>query len=203
MSAPALVYLIGPPGSGKSTLMAALTAGIPSWAGTQPFAHVVYGDPYVPSAVQLGKVRPSFSGTDALSMAVQPLALRWLNNTQLARLILGEGDRLGNRSFLMDPTLRARYRRYVVLIDMPWEMAAERRAKRAAALGVAEQNPTWLRGRYTKVANLADDLLDDPNFVVLKPEPVEALVRSLLEQIPELRRLTEWQAQVRSDSADT
>lgn len=196
-----LIYLIGEPGAGKSTLMARLTDGVPSWEGSQPFAHVVYGDPYVPTAIQLGRVRDSFSGTDALSMSVQPLALRWLSNAMPARLVLGEGDRLGTGSFLLDRGLRMRYRVLPVLIEVPPEVAADRRAQRVRDLGGKPQNATWVAGRVSKVTNLVRVLRAmGPVFVVDGSQPPDALVRSVVDQLPDLRRLTEWQAQPMSGS---
>lgn len=146
-----LLYLIGQPGSGKSTLVAGLTAGVPSAPVEKPFAHIVWGSG--PAVIELGARRESFAGTDALGMSVQPRVVEWLAGTP-HEFVLAEGDRLANGKF------------FTAVAGLGWEVtvarlavseaaAAQRRAARAAALGIEPQSPLWLRGRVTKVRNLA------------------------------------------------
>lgn len=149
----AVYYLIGEPGAGKSTLMAQVLAKHRSEIRSKPFAHMALGDPAKPWGIELGKVRESFSGTDALSMGVLPKVVEWLP-TAPAPIVIGEGDRLTARSFFeacrQIGTLR------VIHLDTPPDEAARRRAKRGST-----QNDTWVRGRATKVANLARDFATD------------------------------------------
>lgn len=103
------LYLIGPPGSGKSTLMSRLlgqwTAG-PKERLTEKelFGHQLLGrNAGVPRrGLYLGVIRDQFPGTDGLSMSVNPVACAWLESGQAAGydMILAEGGRLANTRFL-------------------------------------------------------------------------------------------------------
>lgn len=142
-----LVYVVGVPGSGKTTLVTAV-AGPATELRRVPFAHRVHAD----GLITLGDDREPFGGTDSLSMSVQPKVLDWLEAERPA-LVLGEGDRLATLKFLTPP--RAYADVTLVLLDTPPELAAQRRAERVA-VGAKPQNEQWLRGRATKVARLAD-----------------------------------------------
>lgn len=107
---PQMLYLIGPPASGKSAAMAAirnllgLTTGdwFKIWPTThdefrgEPLEDVITGEVW---GLSLGVTREGgFSGTDAIGMASSSEALAWLENAEpLPSLILGEGARLGIR----------------------------------------------------------------------------------------------------------
>jgi GTPase SAR1 family protein len=138
-----LLYIIGVPGSGKTTLMRELVLGRRRRVEMQPFAHTVYED----GLVQLGRDRGTHGGTDALSMSVQPHVVAALETGVWPRVI-AEGDRLANTAFF-DAAFAAGYTVSVVLLDVPPEVAAERRAARHT-----NQDERWLRGRETKVAHL-------------------------------------------------
>lgn len=141
-----LLYLVGIPGSGKTTLMAAALAGVPSLGeASKPFAHVVY-----PRGCQLGRLRSKFSGTDALSLSVQPRVLEWLAGPCPYINIVGEGDRLGNHSFFSG-VQNLGWELTVVYLDTPESVALERCAARGS-----NQDKAWWRGRVTKVHNLVN-----------------------------------------------
>ncbi len=137
-----LVYLIGEPGSGKSTLAELLFRGLPAEARKEPFAHVVH-----PHSIELGARREAFSGTDALPMNVQPKVVPMLVASE-CELFFAEGDRLANEKFFLACSA-ARIQVVPLLLIVPRQVAADRRAARGS-----NQNPTWVRGRVTKVANL-------------------------------------------------
>jgi len=139
-----LTYIIGQPGSGKTTLLAALTAAQLPSVISKPFAHIQY----LNGAIQLGKPRAEFGGTDTLAMSVQPKVLSWLQ-AERPGAVFGEGDRLGNGKFF-DAVRALGYSLVVVRIGVPDEVAAARCAERGS-----KQNATWLAGRRTKIANLA------------------------------------------------
>ena len=145
MSGLHMLYLIGVPGSGKSTLAAELVRGRRRRVRTVPFAHTVYDG----GLVQLGRERAAFSGTDALSMSVQPKAQAALA-TGVWQRVLGEGDRLANGSFFQ-AVRDIGYQLDVALLDVPEELAAERRAERGS-----DQSEQWLRGRRSKVEGLRE-----------------------------------------------
>jgi hypothetical protein len=145
-----LLYLVGQPGSGKTTVIENLTAGLePESVETRPFAHIVWGD----GIVELGARREGFSGTDTLSMSVQPKVLDWLRS-EAPPYVLGEGDRLANQKFFRG-VLAAGWDLDVMHLQVSDEVARYRRAARAHELGVPLQDEAWLRGRVTKVRNLA------------------------------------------------
>jgi energy-coupling factor transporter ATP-binding protein EcfA2 len=140
-----LTYLIGEPGSGKSTLAAHLTRGVAHAKREQPFAHMLYAS----GVYELGKRRPDFPGTDALSMSVQPMVLSWMRQTR-PFLILGEGDRLGTASFF-DEAEEAGFKVWLYVFDGAEQAALQRRIRGS------DQDESWVDSRRTKVANIAKD----------------------------------------------
>lgn len=140
-----LLYIIGVPGSGKTTLMRQLVLGRRRRVIAKPFAHTMYAD----GLVQLGRDREQFGGTDALSMSVQPQVVAALEAQAWPRVV-AEGDRLANPSFFA-AARNAGYEVDVALLDAAPELAAERRAERGS-----DQSDSWLRGRASKVDNLRD-----------------------------------------------
>ncbi len=144
------LYIIGEPGVGKSELVAALTDGWTPIEVDDPFPHRVYpigADGQPQEVVELGRRRERFSGTDALSMAVQPKVMEWLPAAKPAMLI-AEGDRLANDKWL-NLLLSNGYELRLVLLSGPGA-AARRRLQRGS-----RQDPAWLVSRQTKVRRLA------------------------------------------------
>lgn len=105
-----LVYVIGMPGTGKSTLMKAFMNRVieridaigqpvdPNWKMDRPIDLL---DTHVCGNIRvLGKYEEgqTFSGTDRLSMAVAPKAIEWIK-TKPDEFIVGEGDRLNSKTF--------------------------------------------------------------------------------------------------------
>lgn len=152
-----LVYLIGEPGIGKTTTMRALTSGLSrvpldGQPGRELLAGRRNGEP-VPVAVELGRSRGMFSGTDALGMAVVVDAERYLRTGQAAAestLLLAEGARLANARFL-SAAVESGWRTLLVYLSGP-AIADERRQLRGS-----DQNESWVRGAATRAARLASD----------------------------------------------
>lgn len=143
-----LVYLIGGPATGKTTLTAAIFHG---WA-TRPGPTIgrlrttehTYGPITV---VELGAPRDTFGGTDALPMNVQPDAVDWISR-QPAPAVYAEGDRLANDGFLT-AARDAGYTVSLFHLSVDRDTLTARRRHRT-------QDPTWVTGRDTKAARLAD-----------------------------------------------
>jgi hypothetical protein len=166
-----LLYISGEPGIGKSTLMRQLTDG---W-GRYPQP----GGPFAPGrdlltdhgrvvAVELGRRRDSFSGTDALHSAVIEDATRYLRSGSAATeapLLLAEGARLANLRFLR--CARDAGWRITLAHLYGTRLAAARRAARAEQLGRAPQSEQWVRGRATAARNLANACTAEPGMTVL------------------------------------
>lgn len=150
------MYVIGYPGSGKTTIVRAALAlldrevFIPAKA---PVPHERYGDVW-----HLGVNREPFGGTDALSMSIQPAAVDMLADMTVrgdCRVLLAEGDRLANNSFFA-AVGGCGHRLTVIHIAVPVAVARARARERAAANGLNPQGETWWRGRVTKVNNLTN-----------------------------------------------
>lgn len=149
-----LIYLVGAPGAGKSTLMAAATA---HWeeAPDKPvpglWVRWLSNGPDI-EAVEIGRKRDAFSGTDGLGMSVMPVACQFLADCREVELILGEGDRLASMKFLDAAAKAGRREVMLVVLDTPADVAAARREARGS-----KQNAAWVQGRVTKVRRLAEN----------------------------------------------
>lgn len=145
-----LIYLVGAPGSGKSTLMADL---IPAdWLRVfrddqgMPRTELFHADRLV--GAELGRHRASFSGTDALAMNIHPHALRWIAAAPHP-VIFGEGQRLGTRRFL-EAARDAGRTVDLLWLDPPEEVCRLRREARGS-----RQNPQWVKAATTRASGLA------------------------------------------------
>ena len=153
-----LIYLIGYPGSGKTTAMVeALGAicrdrGLVPRVEIQPFAHTVYtteAEGRDGGLVELGRAREVYGGTDTLSLSVQPRVLDWMGESGVG-VIVGEGDRLANSKFFAAAEALGRTV-HIIHLKCPEEVARNR----AWARGSRFKEP-WLKGRITKVNRLAE-----------------------------------------------
>lgn len=141
---PVMTYVIGEPGSGKSSLVANLVGVQPTRELEKPFAHRLYAC----GVYELGKRRPDFPGTDALSMSVQPTVVSWLDSARPFRVI-AEGDRLGNSSFFN----AAEEIGYTVNVYVLWGPEAATLQRRIRG---SEQDEDWVSGRRSKVRNIME-----------------------------------------------
>lgn len=169
---PRMIYLAGQPGSGKSTLMAKLTAPYDRHSiapcPNYPVAHDVLTEPITAAVigVELGRRRTLFSGTDSLPSSIIEKAIPWIATVPYP-LILAEGARLANLRFIK-AAVDAGYSVDLALLDH--DDADVWRAKRVKKIG-REQNAEWVKGRLIASRNLADKLGDNPAVHVTRGHP--------------------------------
>jgi deoxyadenosine/deoxycytidine kinase len=141
----------GEPGSGKSTLMKEVI----NRYGVEPYYDSVKLVPYLKknNIYVLGKYEEGevFSGTDRMSMAVQPEAIKFLATLPDDAVVLYEGDRLFTASFLEN--CLENYDLSIVYLKTSKSVREERYKERGS-----NQNETWLQGRETKIANIMSNL---------------------------------------------
>jgi hypothetical protein len=148
-----VIALGGEPGSGKTTLMRALMS---SWEMGQDslkndFKLVPYhqkNNIYILGKYEDGEV---FAGTDRMSMAVQPEAIKFLATLPSDAVVLFEGDRLFTASFLEH--CAENYQTEILYLQTEREVRKERYAERGSA-----QNETWLAGRESKIGNILTNM---------------------------------------------
>jgi len=184
-----LVYLVGAPGVGKTSLMRALTGRcdrLTAVGTTVPHDVLLRpreDDENADVAVEVGRRRELFSGTDALSMSINPLAVQWIA-AQPHRLVIGEGARLGNPAFLL-AARRAGYQVHLIHLTAPDTVLSYRRRARGT-----RQSEAWMRGAATRASNLADKMVLDVTVSRLTAgRTPEILAERLISMIPELEVL--------------
>ena len=177
-----LLVVAGAPGPGKSSAVRAATAAydrLPMNRDDYPARDALFrGGRLV--AVELGRTRPDFPGTDTLPMNVNPTACRYLADAPEAPpLVVAEGARLSNRRFLA-AGVAAGWRVILMHLDNP--NAPQWRAGRAGRLG-ARQNEAWAKGRATAARNLADDPPAGVTVItVAAPTAVTVALTDLLQE---------------------
>lgn len=186
-----LVYLVGPPGVGKSSVMAELTAGlhrVPYKDGQLKYdgLYKTHAPPQTatPVGVELGARRDSFSGTDALGMAVQPHAVEWIGRATCP-LVLGEGARLGNAGFL-HAARSAGYTLHLVHLSADPHTLAARRFQRGS-----KQSEVWIRGAETRAQRIMERMELDAILHYLHTDHFtsEEIAITLVDLIPSLEVL--------------
>lgn len=149
-------YIIGAPGSGKSTLMAQMLEGwdvgpYVRFTEREMFGHYLTRFRSARIGAYLGHLRPEYPGTDALSLSVAPQALRWLDSLPLLGLdwVFGEGVRLSHLGFLT--ALAAVTDLTVIYLQIDPGVAAQRRLDRGGKM-LSERYCTIATSRADNVA---------------------------------------------------
>ncbi len=155
-----IVYVIGEPGSGKTTLMKRVIAE----SGVTKEIHIDLNYSLVPYHTDInkklkvmGKYEDDeiFGGLDKTSMAIQPQAIEWLKKHKDSDVnITAEGDRLTTASFIEH--IVEEYDATIYYLRTTPDVRQVRYKERGS-----NQNETWLNGRITKIQNILT------NFVVM------------------------------------
>lgn len=146
-----IIAIGGEPGAGKTTLMKKLIERFEVQPEYNSFKLVPYlrkDNIYVLGKYEEGE---TFAGTDRMSMAVQPEAVKFLASLPSDSIVLYEGDRLFNTSFLEH--CNENYDLSIVYLKTDKTVRQERYKERGS-----NQNETWLQGRETKVANILTNM---------------------------------------------
>ena len=104
-----------------------------------------------PTVFTMGIYEPGepFPGTDKLSMAVQPVAVKFCKRVADSQHVLFEGDRLTTASFL--EAIKPMGLKLFVC-----EVKCELRTERAEIRGASNQSDSWLKGRQTKLQGIME-----------------------------------------------
>lgn len=147
-----IIAIGGEPGSGKSTLMKRIINELEVEPKYNEFKLVPYlqkDNVYILGKYEEGEV---FSGTDRMSMAVQPQAIKFLESLPSDSVVLYEGDRLFTASFLEHCI--EKYSLDIIYLSTDKEVRKERYKERGS-----NQNETWLQGRETKISNILTNMV--------------------------------------------
>lgn len=161
-----VIAIGGEPGSGKSTLMKKILTKYDWLKCYEEFKlvpYMQYGYNYVLGKYDDGE---TFSGTDRMSMAVQPEAVKFLASLPDDAVVLFEGDRLFTASFLEH--CLDNYELGIIYLETDKSIREERYKERGS-----NQNETWLQGRETKIANILSNMMLMFNTVKFKNNNIQ------------------------------
>lgn len=146
-----IIAIGGEPGSGKTTLIKEVLSTrdwTKKYDAFKLVPYLQYENRFVLGKYDEGEV---FSGTDRMSMAVQPEAIKFLASLDPASIVVYEGDRLFTASFLEHCV--DNYDCEIVYLETDKATRAERYKERGS-----NQNETWLQGRETKISNIMSNM---------------------------------------------
>lgn len=147
-----VTIIIGEPATGKTMLVRRLIVHGP-WVFRSPKWVPHHQSAQRDSAI-LGDYHDRtqmYAGTDRLSMAVQPHARKWINDSSLQHFLM-EGDRLGNMKFIRELIADGHDVKVIRLMADSFT-----RTIRSTAQG-RKQDPQFLRSRMTKLTNMSREL---------------------------------------------
>lgn len=146
-----VIAIGGEPGAGKSTLMKEILSKFDwkeEYTNFKLVPYLQFSKYYILGKYEEGE---TFSGTDRMSMAVQPEAIKFLATLDKDAIVLYEGDRLFTSSFLEHCI--ENYDLEIIYLETDKEIREERYKERGS-----NQNETWLQGRMTKIANILSNM---------------------------------------------
>ena len=146
-----VIAIGGEPGSGKTTLVKNIMEQYqfePKYDSFKLVPYLQSNNIYILGKYEEGEV---FSGTDRMSMAVQPEAIKFLDFVPKDSIIIFEGDRLFTASFLEHCV--DNYDTKIIYLATDKSVRQERYKIRGS-----NQNETWLQGRETKISNILTNL---------------------------------------------
>jgi len=146
-----VIAIGGEPGAGKSTLMKKILEKnnwLKVYDEVKLVPYMQYDTNYILGKYDDGE---TFSGTDRMSMAVQPEAVKFLASLPADSVVLFEGDRLFTASFLEHCV--DNYDTDILYLETDKTIREERYKERGS-----NQNETWLRGRESKIANILSNM---------------------------------------------
>jgi broad-specificity NMP kinase len=174
-----IIAIGGAPGTGKSTLMKSV---MKTYGNDWTFHDEVKLVPYynITKTYVLGKYPENevFGGTDKMSMACQPEVVKFVDSLPDDSVILFEGDRLFNNSFL---DYCSKFDLKIVVLK-----ATKEEKQRRYALRKSNQNEVWLCGRESKVNNICSNMLLMPKVTTLphqNPNDTFLATRKIMELI--------------------
>ena len=175
-----VIAIGGEPGCGKTTLMRRVIELInpePKYNEIKLVPYMQKDNIYILGKYEDGEV---FSGTDRMSMAVQPEAIKFLAYLPEHSILLYEGDRLFTASFLEHCV--ERYETKIIYLKTDKSVRQDRYKERGS-----EQNETWLAGRETKVSNIMTNFTlmfnteTFPNNTLEEQERVFEYIKNIVE----------------------
>jgi broad-specificity NMP kinase len=147
-----IIAVGGSPGTGKTTLFREFMKD-KVWQKVEPMKllpalYCESIDTYILGKYDEGE---TFAGTDRLSMAVQPVAQKFIKETKSN--VLFEGDRIFNQSFLEFATFCPNHDLQIIYLKTSKEILEQRYKDRGS-----DQSEVFLKGRETKYNNILSNM---------------------------------------------